>query len=172
MALEPQLVERDERPYVAIVSTVSMQELGEVLPPLTPMVLDWVAHAGLEQTGPSFWKYNVIDMAAGLEVEVGVPVDRRVDGDVRVLGGVLPGGRYVHAHHVGHPDTLERATGELLSWAETRQLTWDVVDADGEERWTARLEEYLNGPDDQPDMNKWETNLLFKLADEQAPISV
>ena len=103
MALEPQVVERDEQPYVAIVSTVSMRELGEVLPPLTPVLLDWVTDAGLAQTGPSFWKYNVIDMAAGLEVEVGVPVDRRVDGDDQVRGGALPGGRYVLAHHVGHP---------------------------------------------------------------------
>jgi effector-binding domain-containing protein len=165
MALQPQLVERDEQPYVALVSTVSMRELGEVLPPLTPVVIDWVADAGLAQVGPVFWKYNVIDMAAGLEVEVGVPVERLVDGDERVHGAVLPAGRYVLAHHVGHPDTLEAATGELLAWAEARQLTWDVVDAHGEERWTARIEEYLNGPEDQPDMDKWETNLVFKLAD-------
>jgi effector-binding domain-containing protein len=165
MALEPQLVERDEQPYVAVVSTVTMQELGKVLPPLMPVMFDWVADAGLEQTGPPFWKYNVIDMAASLEVEVGVPVDRRVEGDDRVHGGVLPRGRYVLAHHVGHPDSLEQATGDLLAWAEARQLTWDVAEVEGEERWAARLEEYLNGPDDQPDMNKWETNLVFKLAD-------
>ena len=69
------------------------------------------------------------------------------------------------AHHVGHPDSLEQATGDLLAWAAARQLTWDVAEVEGEERWAARLEEYLNGPDDQPDMDKWETNLVFKLAD-------
>jgi len=164
MALEPTVVQRDEQPYVAITSTVPMQELGEVLPPLIPEVIDWVEQAGLRPAGPPFWKYNVIDMATALEVEVGVPVDRAAEGDGRVRPGVLPGGHYVLAHHVGHPDTLEAATGELLDWAQDRGLSWDVTEVDGEERWTARLEEYLNGPDDQPDMDKWETNLVFRLA--------
>jgi effector-binding domain-containing protein len=165
MALEPTVVQREEQPYVAITSTVSMRELGQVLPPLIPEVIDWVERAGLTQAGAPFWKYNVIDMAAGLEVEVGVPVERAAAGDGRIRPGVLPAGRYVLAHHVGHPDTLEQATAELLGWAEGRGLRWDVREVDGEERWTARLEEYLNGPDDQPDMDKWETNLVFRLAE-------
>ena len=164
MTLQPSVVERPEQPYVSITSQVAMHQLGNDLPPLVPEVLDWAAAAGLTTTGPVFWKYNVIDMAAGLEVEVGVPVDRPAAGDGRVTAGLLPGGRYVVAHHVGHPDTLEGATGELLAWAEDQRLSWDVRDVDGDERWTARLEEYLNGPDDQPDMTKWETNLVIKLA--------
>jgi hypothetical protein len=31
----------------------------------------------------------------------------------------------------------------------------------------ARLEEYLHDPMSQPDMEKWQTNLIFKLADER-----
>jgi effector-binding domain-containing protein len=164
MTLQPSVEERPEQPYVSITSQVTMHQLGEVLPPLTPEVIEWADAAGLTITGPVFWKYNVIDMAAGLEVEVGVPVDRAVTGGGRMIGGVLPGGRYVVAHHVGHPDTLEAATAELLAWAEARQLSWDVAEVDGEERWAARLEEYLTNPDDQPDMSKWETNLVFRLA--------
>lgn len=164
MALQPEVVVRSEQPYVSITSTVTMHQLGDTLPPLVPEVLAWVDQAGLTPTGPPFWKYNVIDMAAGLEVEVGVPVNRRASGDDRMRAGLLPGGRYVVAHHVGHPDTLEQATGELLDWADARGLTWDVTDEGGEERWGARLEEYLNGPADQPDMDKWETDLVFRLA--------
>jgi effector-binding domain-containing protein len=164
MTLEPTVVERKEQPYVAITATVTMQQLGELLPPLIPEVFAWAATQHLTPVGPPFWKYNVIDMAAGLEVEVGVAVDRQVSGDDRVSAGVLPGGRYVLAHHVGHPDSLEPATGELLAWAEAEGLTWDVTEVNGEERWGARLEEYLNGPEDQPDMDKWETNLVFRLA--------
>ena len=33
------------------------------------------------------------------------------------------------------------------------------------ERWAARVEEYLTDPISQPDMDKWQTNLFFKLAD-------
>jgi effector-binding domain-containing protein len=163
MALEPVVLERRPQHYVGITSRVPMRELGVQLPPVIPEVLDWLAARGIEPAGPPFWKYNVIDMATELEVEVGVPVASEVAGDVRVRPGVLPGGRYVVAHHVGHPDGLEAATGELLAWADAQGLTWDTTEADGETRWGARLEEYLNGPDDQPDMDKWETDLIFRL---------
>ncbi len=164
MALEPTTKQRNKQPYVAIKSTVPMHQLGEVLPPLMSEVFDWLAKSGIAPAGSPFWKYNVIDMAHGLEVEVGVPVDRPLKGDDRVMAGVLPGGNYVVARHQGHPDTLEQATADLLAWAEAQGLRWDVMNVDGEERWASRLEEYLNGPDDQPDMNKWETNLIFRLA--------
>jgi effector-binding domain-containing protein len=84
------------------------------------------------------------------------------DGQVRA--DVLPAGKYAFASYVGHPHGLEGATRDLLKWAEAAGLNWDVVESDGDERWVARLEEYLNGPEDQPDMDKWKTNLLFKIA--------
>jgi effector-binding domain-containing protein len=161
---EPTVVDRSDQHYVAITMTVPPRQLGEMLPPLIPELFDWLADHGVQPAGPAFWKYNVIDMATALEVEVGVPVDQPPAGDNRVKSGTLPGGRYVVASHVGHPDTLESATADLLAWADANGLAWDVRTVDGEERWTARLEEYLNGPDDQPDMNKWETNLVFRLA--------
>lgn len=163
MALDPVVQERPAQQYVGITSTVLMRELGERLPPIAPQLFRWLAAQGIEPAGPVFWKYNVIDMAAELEVEVGVPVVGLVPGDDRVRPGVLPGGQYVVARHVGHPDGLEAATGELLDWAQARGLTWDTTEVDGKTRWGARLEEYLNGPDDQPDMDKWETDLVFRL---------
>lgn len=165
MPVNPVIVERSEQPYVSITSTVTMQEMGEKLPPLTGDVFAWITEAGLTPTGPVFWKYNTIDMPVALEIEVGVPVDRQVSGGDGVTADALPGGRYALVHHVGHPDSLEQATGELLAWAEAEGLKWDVAEVDGTERWTARLEEYLSDPEEQPDLNTWETNLVFRLAD-------
>ncbi len=165
MVLEPKVTQRSEQPYVAIRSLVTMQELGAVLPPLTPEVYGWLAQRGVEPAGPCFWKYNLINMAEQLEVEVAVPVAVPAEGDELVVAGVLPAGRYAQALHVGHPDSLEQATADLLEWAQLEGLTWDVRDDNGSERWAARLEEYLDDPDEQPDLNKWRTNLIFKLAD-------
>jgi hypothetical protein len=33
------------------------------------------------------------------------------------------------------------------------------------EGWKARVEFYLTDPDDEPDLEKWETELAFKVAD-------
>jgi GyrI-like small molecule binding domain len=115
--------------------------------------------------GPPFWKYNVIDMDRGLEVEVAVPVAAPVDGDDRVLAGVLPAGRYATLRYTGHPDGLVDATATLRDWASREGLTWDMTNTPAGERWAARVEIYETNPADEPDMTKWTTQLAFRLAD-------
>ena len=112
--MAPSIVERAERPYVSISTRVPMSRMAEEVPPLTGEVFGWLAAHGARPDGPPFWKYNVIDMAGELEIEAGVPVDEPVAGDDRVRSGVLPAGRYAYTRFHGHPDGLERATGELL----------------------------------------------------------
>ena len=162
---EPKIIERADQPYVAIRANVTMAKLGETLPPLHGEVFGWLGSRGIEPAGAPFWKYNVIDMERELEVEVGVPVAGQADGDDRVLAGVLPAGRYASLMHTGHPSTLIDATRALLEWAAKEGLAWDVVDTPDGQRWTARLEVYETDPDEQPDMNKWVTELAFRLAD-------
>jgi len=134
------------------------------VPPLNGEVFAWLAAHGGAPNGPPFWKYNVIDMARGLEIEAGVTVAQPVAGDGRVITGTLPAGRYVTVRHVGHPSTLMAATASLLDWAAQRQLTWDVSPSPDGERWGARLEFYLTDPSVEPDMNQWVTELAFRLA--------
>jgi len=77
---------------------------------------------------------------------------------------VLPGGRYAAVAHVGHPDTLEQATGDFLDWAAAQGLAFDVTDVAEGQRWGCRLEEYLDDPTDGVPMDAWTTNLVFRLA--------
>jgi effector-binding domain-containing protein len=165
MSEEPSIVERSAAPYAAIKVLVTMDELGSIVPPLNGEVFQWLAARGVAPVGSPFWKYNVIDMQGSLEIEAGVAVAESVSGDNRVLGGVLPAGRYVTKQHVGHPSTLMAATAALLDWAAAHGLAWDKSDSPQGQRWGARLEFYLSDPRDEPDMNKWVTELAFRLAD-------
>jgi effector-binding domain-containing protein len=165
MIAEPHIGTLPERPYAAIAASVTMQELGTVVPPLNGEVAGWLAARGIEPAGPPFWKYNVIDMARALEMEAGWPVAGAVAGDGRVIAGVLPAGRYAMVRHAGHPDTLLAATKALLDWAAEKGLTWDVSPSPEGDRWGARLEIYYSDPASEPDMTKWETELAFRLAD-------
>ena len=142
-----------------------MRDIGTVLPGLHPQVFTWLGQRGVVPAGPPFWKYNVIDMERGLEVEVGVPVATSVDGDDRVLAGVLPAGRYATLRYTGHPDGLMGATRSLLEWASRENLTWDCADTADGERWAARLEIYETDPRAEPDMSRWTTQLAFRLSD-------
>ena len=165
MLSDTEVIERSAQPYVAIKSQVTMQTLGVVLPGLAPRVFGWLGQRGISPSGAPFWKYNVVDMDRGLEVEVGVPVATAVAGDDLVQAGVLAPGRYATVRYTGHPDGLFGATAALLKWADEHNLTWDVSQAPDGERWGARLEIYETDPAMEPDMSKWTTQLAFRLAD-------
>ena len=164
MLAEPTVVQRPDQPYVAIRALVTMETLGVVVPPLNKEVFGWLAARGAAATGAPFWKYNVIDMERQLEVEAGAPVAAEMPGDDRVLSGVIPGGKYATVRYTGHPMGLADATGALLEWAAGQRLTWDVSEAGDGERWGARLEIYESDPAREPDMDKWVTELAFRLA--------
>jgi len=163
---EPKVVERQPQPYVAIKVLVTMEEIGRVVPPLNGEVFGWLADRGVAPSGPPFWKYNVIDMERQLEIEAGVTVEQPVPGDDRVLAGTLPGGSYATLLHTGHPSQLIDATAALLDWGKAQSLTWDRSDVAEGEQWGARLEFYLTDPADEPDMDKWVTELAFRVAAE------
>lgn len=161
---EPTIVERPAQPYAAITVKVTMQNLGEVVPPLNQEVFEWLAAHRAEPAGPPFWKYNVVDMERGLEIEAGVATREPVAPDARVHAGELPAGRYATLRQTGHPSTLMDATARLLRWAAQQHLTWDVSESPQGERWGCRLEFYLTDPREQPDMSAWEAELAFRLA--------
>jgi effector-binding domain-containing protein len=130
-----------------------------------PEVFGWLGARGIAPAGPPFLKYNVIDMARQLEIEAGVPVAAPVDGDGAVFPAVLPAGRYATLIHVGHPAGLYDATARLLEWTSQQGLAFDMSEQAGAQHWAARLEIYFTDPSQEPDMDKWETQLAFKLAD-------
>lgn len=154
---EPKLVERPEQHYVAIRKRVSMAEIGQTLPPLIGDVFAWLAKKGIQQSGAAFWRYNVVEMDKKLEIDVAVPVASPVKTDDGIIADVLPAGIYAMMLHTGHPDELEEATRNLLDWAKKNKVEWKM----NGERWGGRVEWYYSGPDTEPDMNKWETELAF-----------
>ena len=146
MSSAPEIVTRAEQPYVAIRAQVTMAELAAFVPPLTRRCSPgWTATALAPPDAP-FCKYNVIDMARELEIEAGVPVAAAVDGDDRVVAGVLPAGRYATLTHVGHPSELMAATKALLDWAAEQGLTWDVTPSEDGDRWALPAGELPDRP--------------------------
>ncbi|GAA4227752.1 GyrI-like domain-containing protein [Actinomadura meridiana] len=160
MTTKPNIEERAAQPYVAIRRRVTMRTISEVADRI-PELFGWLGARGIVPAGTPFLKYNVIDMNGELEIEAGIPVPALVETDGEVLAGTLPAGPYATLTHTGHPDGLLNRTTELLDWAKTKQLTWDVTN----DRWAARLEIYETDPTQEPDPTNWETQLTFKLAD-------
>lgn len=164
----PAVVERPATPYVGIRRTVTMDTIDQAADRI-PDLLGWLGDRGVAPAGAPFLRYLVIDMERELLVEAGVPVSAPMDGDGEVLGGVLPAGRYVVAVVVGAPDVLVGATGQLLRWADERDLAWDVRTDPAGDRWGCRMETYLTNPLEEPDSTTWRTELAFRLRDPGPP---
>jgi effector-binding domain-containing protein len=164
MSLNLEIVDRPAQPYVAVRRTVTMQTFPEIADRL-PELFGWLAERGVDPAGAPFFRYHLIDMERELDVEAGVPVAAPVDADGEVLADVLPAGRYAATTHVGHPDELIAVTGAFLDEAAARGLTFDATETERGTRWGCRLEVLLTNPAEQPDPNKWETTLAFRLAD-------
>ncbi|GLY96051.1 GyrI-like domain-containing protein [Actinoplanes sp. NBRC 103695] len=159
----PTIVERDEQPYVGRRESITMTEFARVADQLPEMFGDLTAR-GAEIAGPPFFRYRVIDMAAELVVEAGIPVTGPVEVTEPTFTDTLPAGRYATTRHIGHPDELIGVTAKLLDWAQDQGLTWDMRQTPSGEIWECRLEQMFTNPAEEPDMHKWETHLYFKLS--------
>jgi effector-binding domain-containing protein len=162
--VEPTIVHRVEQLYVGRRESITMTEFARVADHL-PGMFGWLAQRGVPVSGAPFFRYRVIDMSADLVVEAAIPLDLPIEVPEPLFIDRLPGGRYATAIHVGHPDELMAATAKLLDWGDDRGLTWDKEITPTGEVWTGRVEVLLTNPAEQPDPHKWETALLFKLAD-------
>jgi len=161
--MEPKLEYRNEQPYVAIRTQVTIP-FGDVLDQLFPEVFAWLEKQGSVPTRAPFIRYLVVEMPR-LDIEVGVPVETAVSGDGRISAGVLPAGRYAVLVHTGPYDGLLDATARLLAWAEENGIVWQTS-KDGK-TWGARIEFYLTNPAEEPDPQNWQTELAFLVAADQ-----
>jgi effector-binding domain-containing protein len=163
MIIEPEVKDRNAQYYVGIRSRVTMQELPAAIDQLGE-VFAWLDSKGVAPTGAPFIRYLVIDMEAQLEVDVAWPVASAMPGEGRVIADILPAGRYATLLYTGDYSKLVEVTAELLAWAEKKGLVWDKwpVNPNGE-GWRARIETYLTNLAEEPNPEKWQTELAFLL---------
>jgi len=160
----PRVVQRDARSYLGVHAVVTMATLDETVEMLMGELLARPDIVGAA-TGAPLVRYDVIDMERELVIQIGVPVAPGTPGDDSVVAGVLPAGRYLTATHTGPYADLEEATGAFQNWASEQGYQFDVRPGDSGDVWGCRLEHYTTDPGQEPDQNRWETVLEFRLLD-------
>lgn len=152
--IQPKLERRLAHDYVAIAATVPMRKIPELLPPLIPEVLNWVAEKGNHQAGPVFFRY--LKMAGDhIEVEVGVPTKTRLTGDQRVKPGQMPAGLYAVVTYMGHYSNLPQVHAAIEQWGNERGLKITGT----------RVEYYPTDPAEVPDTEKWQTDVTVQVVE-------
>ena len=161
----PENVTRPAQHYAYKTFTVRMNEMQKPAQEGFPSVFGLLAEQGIDPVGAAFYNYRRINMADTLEVEAGVAVDRIGTDSDGVKFGTLPGGRFVTLRWHGHPDKLEQVTGMLIGWVRLTQQPLDMEERPDGDHFACRLEIYETDPAEEPDMDKWVTELAFKLKD-------
>ena len=165
---EPYVEERTEQPYVGIPIQAGLSEWNKVNS-LVGELFDWLKAKGIKPAGPPFFRYWCLgDPEGKYKLEVGVPVERMVSGNQRVVASYIPGGTYLTALHKGHPDNLEKSLEALEKWALQEDLAIDKRWEGEEEIWNGRFEFYVTDPETEPDLNKWAIKIAFLLMRDDA----
>ena len=163
MITEPKVEERAEQRYVGIRTQVPMSEFKNIIPQFLGELFGWLEQQGVAPAGAPFMRYHVINMPGNMDVELGVPVASAVQGDGRIAAGVIPAGRYASLVYSG----LNGIPGNkaLIEWAAKNDIKWDRWDDKNGDAFRSRVEYFLTDPDEEPDKNKWETEVAIKVAD-------
>ena len=158
----PLIIELPDRPYLGVRRTCTLTTMGVVADRI-PEIIGHLLSRGAAPAGAPFLRYHLIDRDGVMEVEAGVPADDPSLGSGEITAGVLPAGWFAVVRHRGHPDRLLGRTAALLEWGAAEGVGWDVARADAGERWGCRTEHFLTNPEEQPDPNRWETELALRL---------
>ena len=162
--MTPTVVQRESQLYVGIRASVTMSTIPEIADRLS-QIFGFLRLRGITPSGPPFLRYDVIDMAGAMVMEAGVPVAAAPDDHGDIFSAELPAGRFAVLMYHGHPTGLLAATADLLAWAESEGLVWDMTEQPDGDHWGCRLEHYFTDPTIEPDLNNWDTELAFRLAD-------
>jgi hypothetical protein len=165
MISKPKLDDRPEQRYVGIRTQAPMSQFAEIIPQFLDELFAWLGEHGVEPAGAPFMRYHVINMAGNMDVELGVPVAAAVPRDGRVAPGLIPAGRFAALVYSGVSGI--EGNHALLEWAKQHGIAWDRWDDANGDAFRARVEYFLTDPAEEPDHNKWETEVAIRLADDQ-----
>lgn len=165
MLSEPKSEHRNAMYYVAIAKTVHMYDIPDVLPPLIPEVKQWMQERGIKASGVDFFLYKSMNEEGMLECEAGFPVSQAVEGEGTVIAGVFPEGNYASIVYTGDFKDMMQGHVALEKWIAEQGLTEVKQVGNEKTQWGGRTEFYLVDPELEPDPEKWQTEIVFKLAD-------
>lgn len=165
---EPVVENLPELPYVGIAVQATLLEWKKVNK-LVDELLAWLAERELKPAGPLFYRYWIIgNEEKTSNVELGIPVERMVTGNERIVASFIPGGSYVTALHRGHPDHLAKSHNELEIWAKKEGLELDRRLEGEVEIWNGRFESYLTEFQKEPELEKWKIRICYLLLRDDA----
>lgn len=161
----PEIVTRPDQPFAAIRISLERKDIPAKAPPLIGEVAGWLAAHGAAPVGAPFFSYLAMPEHGPMVMEVGFPTATRLEGDGRVQTGIIPAGRFATLVHTGPYDGLYGANVALGQWLEKQGVAHPMPEAAAGAYDAALLEIYRTDPATEPDPQKWQTEVAFRLGD-------
>jgi effector-binding domain-containing protein len=156
MPYDIRLVTLQPRPAIVIRGTMRAEALPGFFGGAYAELYAYAGRCGAAPDGPPFARYPGITTAAvgpEITVEAGVTLQRAVEGAGRIESSELPGGDCAVTEHVGPYDTMEPAYKAIEEW----------MRAHGREPASGPWEIYHSDPAEEPDPQKWRTDIHWRL---------
>ncbi|KAJ3340600.1 hypothetical protein HDU93_006715 [Gonapodya sp. JEL0774] len=153
------------RTYAYRLYDTSMNDLGGSIEDGLPKVRTVLDKHGVLNAGPPLVRYTLVDMPL-LTVHVGWPIPpdaAKILQDTTLKIDDLPAGEYATIEWIGPPETLYDANTIMSEWEGRDRFAVTKDEMSGLVTAAARVEHYLNGPEDQPDRTKWKSVVEYLL---------
>ncbi len=151
MEYQFELLDRPAQPTLSVRLRTSVQRLPQVIGQSYGAILQHASQMGCHPIGAPFVAYYNMDME-NLDVEIGFPFEKKVEGKGDVLASEIPGGKAATCLHVGPFDQLGDSYEALRQWMEENGYMPSGV----------AYEFYLNDPQTTPPA-ELQTRLVFPL---------
>jgi effector-binding domain-containing protein len=145
------ITKRKQKPTLAVNAVCSVEEMPKVLGESYGTVMEYMKQNKTFPAGAPFVIYKNEDMQA-LDLEIGFPVMKKIDGNGTVKAGILPGGECAVARHTGPYNTIEKTYENLTAFIKDKGRTPSGI----------CCEVYLNDPE-KTKPEKLKTDLVFPL---------
>ena len=151
MSYTCEVKERPAQPALSIRTKTPVQNLPQVLGKVYGDIAKYLGALGEHPAGPPFAAYYNMDMQ-NLDVEIGFPVARTINGKGDIRAGEIPGGKVVTCLYTGPYSDIAPAYDALAQWIKDNGYTATGVS----------YEMYLDDPSDTSPQ-ELKTQIVFPL---------
>ncbi len=119
---EISLQEKKAQPVIFIRTKTQIDTLPKLLEETTMKIMRYLKENGVSASDALYTRYHDGQLNNEIDVEIGMPVSKEVQGIGDLRGSVIPEGKYVIATYKGDPDELENTYNGILKWIDEADL--------------------------------------------------
>ncbi len=108
--------EYPEQHVLRIRGRVAMRDLPSRIPAAISEIHRYLQRRHVKPSGPPYLQCPEPDATGIVDIEIGWPVGRAVDGEGGIEPGTLAGGRAAWTEHRGSYDTVDQTYAALYEW--------------------------------------------------------